>query len=86
MRDKSQKRSSDHVRPIISAVRHKFAVGTYVSLIGGSEQTLFRVTRQLPDGGLGLQYRIKNDGENYERAAIEPLLTAARGTSQHDGH
>jgi len=86
VRDKSQKPSTDQARPIIASVRHKFAVGTYVALIGRSEQTLFKVTRLLPDGGSGLQYRIKSERENYERAAIEPMLTAVRrGATGADG-
>ena len=74
MRDKSHNLTTDHARPNASLAAHKFAVGTFVTLIGKSEQTLFKVTRLLPDGGSGLQYRIKNEGENYERVAIEPLL------------
>ncbi|WP_298421344.1 hypothetical protein [Rhodoblastus sp.] len=74
MRDKSQKTTAENVRPNVSSAAHKFAVGALVTMVGGSERTMFKVTRHLPDGGSGLQYRIKNEGENYERVAIEPLL------------
>ena len=49
-----------------------------MTLVGKSEQTLFKVTRLLPNGGSGLQYRIKSEREDYERVVIEPLLTAIR--------
>ncbi len=57
---------------------HKFAVGTVVSLIGRAEQATFKITRQLPDGGAGLQYRIKSEREDYERVATEGLLNLVR--------
>lgn len=53
---------------------HKFTIGTVVSLIGRAEQATFKITRQLPDGGAGLQYRIKSEREDYERVATEGLL------------
>jgi hypothetical protein len=55
---------------------HKFAVGVRVVHSVGvrSERMSFRVTRQLPDGGAGLQYRIKSDGDGHERVAIESSL------------
>jgi hypothetical protein len=42
---------------------HKFDVGVHVYCRIGfaSERGLFRVTRRLPDGGQGLQYRIRSD-------------------------
>jgi hypothetical protein len=76
--DKSLKPIADNARPNVPAATHKFALGTFVTLVGKSEQTLFKVTRLLPDGGSGLQYRIKSEREDYERVAIEPLLAAAR--------
>ncbi len=78
MHDKSLKPIADNARPNVPAATHKFALGTFVTLVGKSEQTLFKVTRLLPDGGSGLQYRIKSEREDYERVAIEPLLAAAR--------
>ncbi len=78
MRDKSQKPTTDNARPNVPSAAHKFTVGTFVTLIGKSEQTFFKVTRLLPDGGSGPQYRIKNEREDYERVAIEPLLAPVR--------
>ena len=78
MHDKSQKPTADHARPNVPSAAHKFALGTFVTLVGKSEQTLFKVTRLLPDGGSGLQYKIKSEREDYERVAIEPLLAPAR--------
>lgn len=55
---------------------HKFAVGArVVQKIGArSERLSFRVTRLLPDGGEGLQYRIKSDRDGQERVATESSL------------
>jgi hypothetical protein len=52
-----------------TAPTHKFRVGAYVLHRIGmrSEKTSFRVTRQLPDGGAGLQYRIKGERDGIER-------------------
>jgi hypothetical protein len=47
-------------------------------LDGKADDTLFKITRLLPDGGSGLQYRIKNEQEGYERVAVERVLTAVR--------
>jgi hypothetical protein len=85
VRDKLAKSSTDQARQIVSPAGHKFPLGAFVTLVGKSEQTLFRITRLLPDGGSGLQYRIKSERENYERAAIEPMLTDARRSSGPDG-
>ncbi|MBB4198048.1 hypothetical protein GGD83_001841 [Rhodoblastus sphagnicola] len=70
--------TADTARPNVSAAAHKFALGTLVTLVGKSDQTLFKVTRLLPDGGAGLQYRIKSEQEGYERVVIEVLLERAR--------
>jgi hypothetical protein len=78
VRDKSQKTTAENARPNVSLSAHKFVVGALVTMVGASEQTMFKVTRLLPDGGSGLQYRIKNERENYERVTIEPLLALAR--------
>ncbi len=78
MHYKSPSPVKDNARPNISSAAHKFAVGTLVTLVGKSDQTLFKVTRLLPDGGSGLQYRLKNEREDYERVAIEPLLAPVR--------
>ena len=78
MRDKSQLSRLENARPLVAAARHKFTLGAHVSLVGKSDETLFKITRLLPDGGGGLQYRIKNEQEGYERVALERLLTAVR--------
>jgi len=77
VRDNLQKSKSD-ARPLVPAEKHKFVLGAHVILVGKSDETLFKVTRLLPDGGSGLQYRIKNEQEGYERVTIERLLTAVR--------
>lgn len=54
---------------------HKFAVGArVVQNRARSERLSFRVTRLLPDGGEGLQYRIKSDRDGQERVATESSL------------
>ena len=55
---------------------HKFRVGAYVLHRIGvrSEKATFRVTRQLPDGGAGLQYRIKGERDGLERVVTELSL------------
>ncbi len=58
----------------ISAAAHKFSVGLHVSYRGQSGVKLYRVTRHLPDGGQGLQYRIRSDDDGHERVVIESAL------------
>ncbi|PPD40716.1 MAG: hypothetical protein CTY15_14460 [Methylocystis sp.] len=55
---------------------HKFDVGAHVTHRYGlrPETASFHVLRQLPDGGAGLQYRIKCDHDGHERVATEALL------------
>lgn len=55
---------------------HKFALGARVAHRVGvrSEKDVFRVTRQLPNGGAGLQYRIKADRDGQERVVVESAL------------
>ncbi|MEF3365332.1 hypothetical protein V3H18_02160 [Methylocystis sp. 9N] len=43
---------------------------------------LFRVTGHLPDGGSGLQYRIKRDRDGQERVAGESTLARAAQDDQ----
>ncbi len=74
MSEKPRKREADKAPRTDLNAGHKFAVGTQVSLIGRAERATFKITRQLPDGGGGLQYRIKNEREDYERVAAEGLL------------
>ncbi|MCC3243984.1 hypothetical protein LG047_01395 [Methylocystis sp. WRRC1] len=58
---------------------HKFAVGAHVvhqaSVRSGRES--FKVTRHLPDGGQGLQYRIRADRDGQERVVVESALERA---------
>lgn len=55
---------------------HKFGVGASVLYRTGLrlERAAFRVTRQLPDGGAGFQYRIKGEQDGLERVATESSL------------
>lgn len=53
---------------------HKFAIGIRVAYGGGPGSGLYRVTRHLPDGGAGLQYRIRSDGDGQERVVLETTL------------
>ena len=57
---------------------HKFAVGVHVLYRVGvqSRQEPFRVTRLLPDGGAGFQYRIKGEQDGFERVVTESSLEA----------
>jgi hypothetical protein len=41
---------------------------------GRSEKTPFKITRQMPDGGDGFQYRIKSDRDGQERIVTEATL------------
>ena len=75
--DESRKLKPDHAK-LVPAATHKFALGAHVILVGKSDSTVFKVTRLLPDGGSGFQYRIKNDQEGHDRVASERLLTAVR--------
>lgn len=57
---------------------HKFHVGAHVLCEIGvrSEKAPFEVTRLLPDGGAGLQYRIKGERDGVERVVTESALEA----------
>jgi hypothetical protein len=55
---------------------HKFDVGVlvaYRAFVAG-ERNHFRITRQLPDGGQGLQYRIRSERDGQERVVLEANL------------
>jgi len=58
----------------VAVPTHKFDVGLHVSYRGGPAAGLYRVTRRLPDGGQGLQYRIRSDRDGQERVALESAL------------
>ncbi len=55
---------------------HRFEVGVMVAYRASStgEPVPFRVTRQLPDGGQGLQYRIRSERGGHERVVLESNL------------
>ncbi len=55
---------------------HKFPVGASVlhGVGGRTEKTPFKITRQMPDGGDGFQYRIKSDRDGQERIVTEATL------------
>jgi hypothetical protein len=55
---------------------HKFAVGASVmhGVGGRTEKSPFKITRQMPDGGDGFQYRIKSDRDGQERIVTEATL------------
>jgi len=59
-----------------AAATHKFAIGAPVihRLGHQSEKALFRVVRHLPDGGQGLQYRLKSEADGHERVTFEATL------------
>lgn len=60
-------------------VRHRFAVGQFVRLNNGFARTLtpaaiYQITGMLPARENLLQYRIRSDGEPYERVTSEDDL------------
>ena len=71
------RRGTRGVKPAVAA-SHKFAVGVRVSYTDRSGSRLYRVTRQLPDGGNGLQYRIRSDQDGLERVVVEFALQQAK--------
>jgi hypothetical protein len=66
----------------VSTPTHKFEEGNQVSYRGGAPAELFRVTRCLPDGGEGLQYRVRSDRDGQERVALESALQRTKGAFQ----
>lgn len=76
VRDKPKASRRRHAQPIVATAEHKFAAGSYVILVGKPDETFLKIKGLLPDGGAGLQYRIKNERGGYERVAVERLLTA----------
>lgn len=59
---------------------HKFAAGDHVICEIGvlSEKAPSEVLRLLPDGGAGLQYRIRGERDGVERVVTESSIIAAR--------
>ena len=56
---------------------HRYDVGVHVAYRDGPGSGLYRVTRLLPDGGQGLQYRIRSDRDGQERVVVESTLERA---------
>jgi hypothetical protein len=71
-----------NVRPVrYEAATHLFTTGQTVRLKGGfglqsQSAHTYRITATLPPKGDSQQYRIRNDGENYERVATQDSLEA----------
>jgi hypothetical protein len=60
---------------------HLFTIGQIVRLKGGfglqsQSADTYRITATLPPRGDSQQYRIRNDGEHYERVATQDSLEA----------
>ncbi|MBY6242527.1 hypothetical protein [Methylosinus sp. Sm6] len=57
---------------------HKFAAGDHVVCKIGvlSEQAPSEILRLLPDGGAGLQYRIRGERDGVERVVTESAILA----------
>lgn len=64
---------------IVAAPTHKFDIGVHVACKPGpfAQRGYFRVVRRLPDGGQGLQYRIRSDQDGHERVVAENALERA---------
>ncbi len=59
---------------------HKYPVGSRVCCNapnGRPKQSYFRVARLLPDGGMGLQYRIRSEIDGVEIVVAESSLRPA---------
>ena len=80
-----------NARPIrYEAATHHFTTGQIVRLKGGfglqsQSADTYRITATLPPRGDSQQYRIRNDGEHYERVAtqdsLEPVSISPAGPS-----
>jgi hypothetical protein len=59
-----------------SVPTHKYAIGAHVLHKVGprAERSSFKVTRHLPDGGQGLQYRIRSERDGHERVTVESTI------------
>jgi hypothetical protein len=55
---------------------HKFDVGVRVACKPGpfAAHGQFQVIRHMPNGGNGLQYRIRSDRDGHERVVVEDAL------------
>lgn len=58
---------------------HRFDVGAMVvyQTSANVAPDQFKVTRRLPDGGQGLQYRIRSERDGHERVVLEAALLSA---------
>lgn len=58
---------------------HRFQIGVRVTCKPGpfAANGQFQVVRQMPDGGNGLQYRIRSDRDGHERVVVEDALKRA---------
>ena len=71
-----------NARPIrYETATHLFTTGQIVRLKGGfglqsQSADTYRITATLPPRGDSQQYRIRNDGEHYERVATQDSLEA----------
>ena len=80
-----------NARPIrYETATHLFTTGQIVRLKGGfglqsQSADTYRITATLPPRGDSQQYRIRNDGEHYERVAtqdsLEPVSISPAGPS-----
>jgi hypothetical protein len=59
---------------------HKFPLGAHVMCVVGvlSERAPSEILRLLPDGGTGLQYRIRGERDGVERVVTESSIVTAR--------
>jgi hypothetical protein len=63
---------TSHIYAIGQQVSFDRRIGTYLKRAG-----VFTVTKLLPPSGTELQYRVKSEGEAYERVASEHELHVA---------
>jgi len=76
--------------PPLEAAVHQFSVGQIVRMRSRSgvfpkTDEVFRITRTLPARDNFLQYRLRSEGENYERVATEDNLELVGADSVMEG-
>ncbi len=80
-----------HTRnPSLEGAVHQYSVGQIVRMRSRSgvfpkTDEVFRITRTLPARDNLLQYRLRSDGENYERVATEDNLELVGSESVPEG-
>lgn len=64
---------------VTTGATHRFPIGAKVRHSSGlpSSEGVYEVTRHMPDGGFGLQYRLRCVSDGRERVATEATLTRA---------